>query len=153
MAMTGQRFVYYATWCITDGQIIASGLGYAGKDVKTGEEKFIWCKNLFDDKFSLAYNSHFKLCYLKQLKLNLWLVLFTLTIDSHTTKLNFRFPVVLSTRDRMLMFISLGTFRFSRRHLLVPFEPTLLPLSLNWITFLAVIDICECSFANFVFCI
>ena len=40
LAMTGQRFVYYATWCITDGQIIASGLGYAGKDAKTGEEKF-----------------------------------------------------------------------------------------------------------------
>jgi hypothetical protein len=38
--MTGQRFVYYATWCITDGQVIASGLGYAGKDAKTGEEKF-----------------------------------------------------------------------------------------------------------------
>jgi len=40
LAMTGQRFVYYATWCITDGQVIASGLGYAGKDAKTGEEKF-----------------------------------------------------------------------------------------------------------------
>ncbi len=37
--MTGQRFIYYTTWCITDGQIVASGLGYAGKG-KDGVEKF-----------------------------------------------------------------------------------------------------------------
>ncbi len=36
----GMRFFYYAGWCITDGGIIASGLGYAGKDKKTGKDSF-----------------------------------------------------------------------------------------------------------------
>lgn len=38
--MSNQRFLYYSGWCITDGSVIASGLGYAGKDEKTGEDKF-----------------------------------------------------------------------------------------------------------------
>lgn len=38
--MSNQRFLYYSGWCITDGAVMASGLGYAGKDPKTGEEKF-----------------------------------------------------------------------------------------------------------------
>jgi len=38
--MTSQRFLYYSGWSITDGSIIASGLGYAGQDKKTGEERF-----------------------------------------------------------------------------------------------------------------
>lgn len=38
--MTIQRFQYYTAWCITDGSIIMSGLGYNGKDSKTGKEKF-----------------------------------------------------------------------------------------------------------------
>lgn len=38
--MTSQRFLYYATWCITDGSIIMSGLGYAGKSKDTGKEKW-----------------------------------------------------------------------------------------------------------------
>jgi len=40
LAMTSQRFLYYSGWCITDGAVIASGLGYSGKDAKTGKEKF-----------------------------------------------------------------------------------------------------------------
>lgn len=40
IAMTSQRFLYYAGWCITDGAIIASGLGYEGKDPKSGKESF-----------------------------------------------------------------------------------------------------------------
>jgi hypothetical protein len=39
IAMTGQRFLYYSGWCITDGAIVASGLGYAGKD-KYGKDNF-----------------------------------------------------------------------------------------------------------------
>lgn len=38
--MTNQRFLYYTGWCVTDGSIIASGLGYNGKDAKTGKHKF-----------------------------------------------------------------------------------------------------------------
>jgi hypothetical protein len=54
--MTGQRFVYYSTWCLTDGQIIGSGLGYAGKDEKTGEEKFdkIYSIRVLDVEFGLS---------------------------------------------------------------------------------------------------
>ena len=40
VAMTSQRFFYYAGWGITDGAIIASGLGYSGIDKATGEHKF-----------------------------------------------------------------------------------------------------------------
>ncbi len=40
VAMTGQRFLYYVGWCITDSSMIASGLGYNGKDPKTGEHRF-----------------------------------------------------------------------------------------------------------------
>lgn len=40
MAMTNQRFLYYTPWCIVDGGIIASGLGYNGKDPETGEQRF-----------------------------------------------------------------------------------------------------------------
>lgn len=39
IAITSMRLFYYSGWCITDGAIIASGLGYAGKD-KNGEEQF-----------------------------------------------------------------------------------------------------------------
>jgi lysophospholipid acyltransferase len=54
--MTGQRFIYYSTWCLTDGQIIASGLGYAGKGEKTGEEKFdkIYSIRVIDVEFGLS---------------------------------------------------------------------------------------------------
>ena len=38
--MTNQRFLYYTGWCVTDGSVIASGLGYKGQDPKTGEHKF-----------------------------------------------------------------------------------------------------------------
>jgi len=38
--MTSQRYLYYSSWCIVDGAVIASGLAYAGKDSKTGVEKF-----------------------------------------------------------------------------------------------------------------
>lgn len=38
--MTNQRFMYYVPWCITDGSIIASGLGYDGADEKTGAHKW-----------------------------------------------------------------------------------------------------------------
>ena len=38
--MTSQRFLYYTSWCIIDGAIIASGLGYNGKDPETGEHRF-----------------------------------------------------------------------------------------------------------------
>ena len=38
MAMSNQRFLYYVPWCITDGATIASGLGYNGKDQKTGRD-------------------------------------------------------------------------------------------------------------------
>lgn len=40
MAMTNQRFLYYTPWCITDGAVIASGLGYGGTDPTT--KKPIW---------------------------------------------------------------------------------------------------------------
>lgn len=40
LAMTIQRFKYYTAWCITDGAMITSGLGYAGKDPKTGKDRF-----------------------------------------------------------------------------------------------------------------
>lgn len=33
------RMFYYAAWCVTDGAIIMSGLGYAGKN-KEGKESF-----------------------------------------------------------------------------------------------------------------
>ncbi len=54
--MTGQRFVYYSTWSLTDGQVIASGLGYAGKDKKTGEENFdkIYSIRVLDVEFGLS---------------------------------------------------------------------------------------------------
>ena len=38
--MTNQRIFYYSGWCITDGGIIACGLGYNGKDEKTSEHRF-----------------------------------------------------------------------------------------------------------------
>ena len=38
--MTNQRLLYYVPWCITDGGIISSGLGYNGKDPKTGQHHF-----------------------------------------------------------------------------------------------------------------
>jgi hypothetical protein len=38
--MTNQRLLYYVPWCIIDGGIIASGLGYNGKDPETGENRF-----------------------------------------------------------------------------------------------------------------
>jgi hypothetical protein len=38
--MTNQRILYYVPWCITDGSVIASGLGYNGKNPKTGKEDF-----------------------------------------------------------------------------------------------------------------
>lgn len=34
VAMTGQRFFYYAPWLITSGAIVASGFGYNGRDNK-----------------------------------------------------------------------------------------------------------------------
>ena len=40
IAMTSQRFQYYTAWCITDGSMIASGLGYNGQDPVTKEHKF-----------------------------------------------------------------------------------------------------------------
>ena len=54
--MTGQRFVFYCTWCLTDGQIIASGLGYAGKNEKTGEEMFdkIYSIRIMDVELGLS---------------------------------------------------------------------------------------------------
>ena len=39
IAITSMRLFYYSGWCITDGAIIASGLGYAGKD-KEGKDQF-----------------------------------------------------------------------------------------------------------------
>ena len=30
--MSNQRFLYYQAWCVTDGSIIASGIGYDGLD-------------------------------------------------------------------------------------------------------------------------
>lgn len=38
--MTSQRFLYYTGWCITDGSVIASGLGYKGQDPTTGKHSF-----------------------------------------------------------------------------------------------------------------
>jgi hypothetical protein len=38
--MTNQKILYYTPWKISDGGIIASGLGYNGQDVKTKEHKF-----------------------------------------------------------------------------------------------------------------
>jgi lysophospholipid acyltransferase len=38
--MTNQRFQYYSAWLFTDGTVIASGLGYNGKDPKTGSHRF-----------------------------------------------------------------------------------------------------------------
>lgn len=35
VAMTGQRYFYYAPWCLTTGAIQASGFGYNGRDPKT----------------------------------------------------------------------------------------------------------------------
>jgi hypothetical protein len=54
--MTGQRFIYYSTWCLTDGQMIASGLGYAGKNEKTGEEMFdkIYSIRIMDVELGLS---------------------------------------------------------------------------------------------------
>lgn len=37
--MSNQRFLYYQAWCVTDGSIIASGIGYDGLD-KQGNHKF-----------------------------------------------------------------------------------------------------------------
>lgn len=50
------RFFYYAGWCITDGSIIASGLGYAGKDKKTGKDRFdhIYSIKITEVEFGLS---------------------------------------------------------------------------------------------------
>lgn len=40
IAMTSQRFQYYTAWCITDGAMIASGLGFDGYDPVTKQAKF-----------------------------------------------------------------------------------------------------------------
>jgi hypothetical protein len=40
VAMTNQRFLYYVPWCITDGTMMAFGIGYNGRDEKTKEHKF-----------------------------------------------------------------------------------------------------------------
>lgn len=37
--MTSQRFMYYIAWCITDGAMMACGLGYKGLD-KEGRPDF-----------------------------------------------------------------------------------------------------------------
>ena len=54
--MTSQRFLYYTGWSITDGAVSASGLGYSGKDKKTGEDTFtqIISINIFDVELSLS---------------------------------------------------------------------------------------------------
>ena len=54
--MTGQRALYYSGWNITDGGMIASGIGYSGKDPKTGEEKFdqIYSIKVTDVEFGLS---------------------------------------------------------------------------------------------------
>jgi lysophospholipid acyltransferase len=54
--MISQRFLYYSTWSVADGSIIASGLGYAGQDKKTGEERFnqIYNINIFEIEFGLS---------------------------------------------------------------------------------------------------
>jgi hypothetical protein len=56
IAMTSQRFLYYTGWSITDGAVIASGLGYSGKDKKTGEDTFtqIISINIFDVELGLS---------------------------------------------------------------------------------------------------
>jgi hypothetical protein len=36
--MTAQRFMYYVPWHITTGTVIASGLGYNGKDKHGGDD-------------------------------------------------------------------------------------------------------------------
>jgi len=38
--MSAQRYLYYSAWCITDSAVMASGLGYNGKDAKTGAHRF-----------------------------------------------------------------------------------------------------------------
>ena len=38
--MSNQRYLYYTPWCVTDGAVIASGLGYGGVDAST--KKPIW---------------------------------------------------------------------------------------------------------------
>lgn len=61
MAMSNQRYLYYTPWCITDGAVIASGLGYNGKDEKTGKDKFdrIISIYILEVEFGLSPNSMF----------------------------------------------------------------------------------------------
>lgn len=40
MAMTAQKFLYYTPWCVTDGGMIACGLGYNGYDEKKKKHLF-----------------------------------------------------------------------------------------------------------------
>lgn len=58
IAMTSQRFQYYTAWCITDGSIIASGLGYNGEDPKTKKPLFdrIYSINIADVELGLSPN-------------------------------------------------------------------------------------------------
>ena len=54
--MTCQRFLYYIPWCITDGAVIASGLGYNGKDKNTGENLFDRILNVHMLEIELGIN-------------------------------------------------------------------------------------------------
>ena len=59
VAMTNQRFLYYVPWCLTDGSVIASGLGYNGYDKETKKHKFdrIYSIAILEVEMGLTSNS------------------------------------------------------------------------------------------------
>ena len=54
--MTNQRILYYVPWCITDGSVIASGLGYNGLDLHTKKHRWdrIISIRIFNVEFGIS---------------------------------------------------------------------------------------------------
>jgi hypothetical protein len=45
--MSGQRYLYYTPWCMSDAASIACGLSYNGEDKETKEPKFDRIVNIY----------------------------------------------------------------------------------------------------------
>jgi len=75
--MSNQRFFYYAGWCITDGSVIASGLGYGGQDPKTKHHRFdhIYSINIYEVEFGLSPQIMMQVDYI--------VILYTLVLEPY----------------------------------------------------------------------
>jgi hypothetical protein len=64
LAMSNQRLQYYSAWAITDATVIASGLGYNGKDPQTGTHRFdrIISIYIFELEFASSPNIMIQVC-------------------------------------------------------------------------------------------